>query len=320
MYREAGKRWGEASNPGEQMKTRAIWRFVCGLGRIAAGAAFIGAGLGKIDNASVVVGLRRFVASVVPFDWALNVGSVQYVPALELGLGVFLICGLFTRIHAVVGIVVLMVFSGLLTMGWAKGVELTSCYCFGSGSAATSYPLLICRDLGMALLLLPAAWKGGGRLSLDYAFDKWAGAGVLKGRGLWRWAIPVVPLVLCFGLVSIRQGMLRAELVSLEAQRDRLEVEVKDSSGKPLKGCNVLVEPFGSGEPDQALGHTDHEGRLVADVRPCGVRFLVIDAPSGRGELKGRRLILPSVESGGPGQSVYRLTVSLKARGPGEDG
>jgi uncharacterized membrane protein YphA (DoxX/SURF4 family) len=82
------------------------------------------------------------------------------LPVLELSLAGLLVLGFATRVAALAGGVLMIVFIGGIISVWARGLSI-DCGCFGGGGAApkdgmgTRYLLEILRDLGFLAL---AAW------------------------------------------------------------------------------------------------------------------------------------------------------------------
>jgi uncharacterized membrane protein YphA (DoxX/SURF4 family) len=86
-------------------------------------------------------------------------GYVGYaLPVLEILVGLLLVTGLFTRVSAAVGGLLMLAFIFGISWAWAHGYAL-DCGCFGGGgtiaASQTQYPLEILRDVGLAAC---AAW------------------------------------------------------------------------------------------------------------------------------------------------------------------
>jgi uncharacterized membrane protein YphA (DoxX/SURF4 family) len=74
---------------------------------------------------------RAVVAyDLLPNDVAIVVGKLQ--PFFELGLGLFLLAGLATRIAASIAAAVLVVFIAGISSAWARGLNI-DCGCFNKG-------------------------------------------------------------------------------------------------------------------------------------------------------------------------------------------
>jgi uncharacterized membrane protein YphA (DoxX/SURF4 family) len=131
--------------------------------RAAASAVWIVAGAAKIPQ------LQEFPALVqrygilpapfaVPFAFAL--------PFLEIGLGLYLIIGLFVRGTALAGTILFAAFLAAQIRAMALGISL-DCGCFGAIAATRVGPLTLLRDFSLGIptflmLALPSR-----RMSLD---------------------------------------------------------------------------------------------------------------------------------------------------------
>lgn len=107
-----------------------------------------------LDPAQTYVAVQAY--DVLPTD---VVGAVATaVPLVELGLGLVLLAGLFTRAAAIAAAVVLVLFIAAIAQAWARGLSI-DCGCFGAGGpvdqVATAYPREILIDTGFLLL---AGW------------------------------------------------------------------------------------------------------------------------------------------------------------------
>lgn len=137
------------------------------LARLALGGVLLAAGLLKIGD------LTGSVQSVIayelfPYEVSRFLGTV--LPILEIALGVLLVLGLFTRVSALLGGLLMLVFVAGIVSAWARGLSI-DCGCFGDGGPVapedTRYLQEIVRD---ALLALAAAWlvvRPRSLLSLD---------------------------------------------------------------------------------------------------------------------------------------------------------
>jgi len=125
------------------------------LARLILGVVLIWAGAAKVTSPAVSArAVRAF--QILPYDFA---GYVGYgLPLLEILIGLLLVIGLFTRISAAVGGLLMLAFIIGIASAWARGLTI-DCGCFGGGgtiaAAQTQYPLEILRDLGVAAC---AAW------------------------------------------------------------------------------------------------------------------------------------------------------------------
>ncbi len=121
------------------------------LARLVLGGVLLVAGGLKLGNP---LGSARAVQAydVMPFELARYVGYA--LPWLEVAIGALLVLGLFTRVSAVVGTLLMAAFVVGIAQAWARGLNI-DCGCFGGGGAVapeeTKYGWDIARDLAFAL-------------------------------------------------------------------------------------------------------------------------------------------------------------------------
>lgn len=136
-------------------------RLVVGLTLLAAGA------LKVIDLQSSVVSVQAY--EILPTGVAQLLGWV--LPFVEVGLGLLLIAGLFTRPVAAVSGVLVLVFTAAVISVAARGMSI-DCGCFGGGGPVapgdTHYTFEIIRDLGLAALCGWLVWHPRSRFALDH--------------------------------------------------------------------------------------------------------------------------------------------------------
>jgi len=125
------------------------------LARLILGVVLVWAGAVKVTNpAQSALAVRAF--KVLPYDFAGYVGYA--LPVLEILLGLLLVLGLFTRVSAALGGLLMLAFIFGISWAWAHGYSI-DCGCFGGGgtiaASQTQYPLEILRDAGIAAC---AAW------------------------------------------------------------------------------------------------------------------------------------------------------------------
>ncbi len=93
---------------------------------------------------------------VMPYELARWIGYA--LPWVEVVLGVLLVLGLFTRMSALLGGLLMVAFVIGISQAWARGLTI-DCGCFGGGgqvdASETRYPQEIARDLALAV---SAAW------------------------------------------------------------------------------------------------------------------------------------------------------------------
>jgi uncharacterized membrane protein YphA (DoxX/SURF4 family) len=287
------------------MKIRRVWYIAIGIGRVFAGVVFVAAGFGKLKDGAAAIILGKYISAVTGMNLPVDPVLSQYLPAIELGLGAFLVCGMFIRLHACAGMLLLCGFAVFLSIGWARGIDIASCTCFGRFEGSATYAELILRDSALALVLLPSVLGAGRWASVDglLAADR-VRADRMPGLGVVLWL--TLPLVVCTTLVLARGNLVDAAPPNEDRGVQRLELEVRDSNDEGVAGCRVRIE---GGED---LGTTGRAGRLDCALSGVGVRFLVIAAPASRPELGARRVVLPHVVGKDPGgKSLYRLLVRM---------
>jgi uncharacterized membrane protein YphA (DoxX/SURF4 family) len=79
------------------------------------------------------------------------------LPYVEIGIGLLLILGVYTRISAALGGAIMVIFIVAIAQAWARGLTI-DCGCFGGGgqvaAGETKYLSEIIRDTGLVLLAL----------------------------------------------------------------------------------------------------------------------------------------------------------------------
>lgn len=105
-----------------------ILEYLTLVSRLVLGVVFILAGLAKLGLPAAMA------ASITSYEMPLPSGLVNVManvmPALELGVGVWLLLGLFTRYAAGVSGLLLLVFTIAIGQAWARGLQI-NCGCFG---------------------------------------------------------------------------------------------------------------------------------------------------------------------------------------------
>ena len=123
--------------------------------RLVLGGVILVAGALKVTNlGQSALAVRAY--QLLPYDLAGYVGYA--LPIIEIVIGLLLVLGLFTRISALLGALLMLAFVIGIASAWARGLSI-DCGCFGGGgevsSGRTAYPLDFARDL---VLLLAAGW------------------------------------------------------------------------------------------------------------------------------------------------------------------
>jgi len=119
--------------------------------RLILGIVLIWAGMSKVTNLAGSVQATS-AYQILPYELAKVVG--QTLPFIEIGVGILLVIGLFTRIIGVVGALMMLAFVIAIASVWARGISI-DCGCFGEGGAISEaeaiskYPWEILRDVGL---------------------------------------------------------------------------------------------------------------------------------------------------------------------------
>ena len=138
------------------------------LARLILGVVLVVAGGLKVTSPRVSArAVRAF--QILPYDLAGYVGYA--LPVVEILIGLLLVVGLFTRLSAVVGGLLMLAFIIGISSAWIRGLSI-DCGCFGGGGAVaapqTKYVADLLRDAG---LVACAAWlvaRPGTAYSLDH--------------------------------------------------------------------------------------------------------------------------------------------------------
>jgi uncharacterized membrane protein YphA (DoxX/SURF4 family) len=131
--------------------------------RLLIGAVFLTAGALKAghfnDLAAAVAGFRILPAGVIgPLAVAL--------PFFEIGLGLYLLAGLFTRAAAWVAAAQLAIYAAAIASAVIRHIP-ANCGCFGpQDKAAADWPH-VAVDLALAAVCVLLAWRAPGALAID---------------------------------------------------------------------------------------------------------------------------------------------------------
>jgi uncharacterized membrane protein YphA (DoxX/SURF4 family) len=131
--------------------------------RVMVGALFIAAGASKVghfnDLASAIAGFR-----ILP-EAAIGPLAVL-LPFFEIGLGLYLLAGLFTRVVAVISAIQLAVYAAAIASAVIRHIP-ANCGCFGPGDTATADWPHVLADLALAAVCALLAWRAPGMFALD---------------------------------------------------------------------------------------------------------------------------------------------------------
>jgi uncharacterized membrane protein YphA (DoxX/SURF4 family) len=162
----------EVSLPTEVSRRHAVLDGVGLLARLGLAAVFlVSGGLKAADPRETVVAVRAY--DLLPESLVSVVAAT--LPYLEIAVGVLLLVGLATRLAAVLGAVLLVVFIAGVISAAARGLSI-DCGCFGGGgpvdAGQTAYTAEILRDLGFLVLAGFLIYRPDTPLSVD----RWAGS------------------------------------------------------------------------------------------------------------------------------------------------
>lgn len=138
------------------------------LARLILGVVLIVAGADKVTNPALSAQAVR-AYQIISYDLAAYVG--YGLPVVEILIGLLLVAGLFTRVSAVVGGLLMLAFIIGISSAWARGLAL-DCGCFGGGgtiaASQTQYPWEILRDTGLAACAVWLVVRPSTSYSLDH--------------------------------------------------------------------------------------------------------------------------------------------------------
>ncbi|MGB3763876.1 MAG: MauE/DoxX family redox-associated membrane protein [Ornithinimicrobium sp.] len=135
--------------------------------RLVLGGVLLVAGYLKVTD------LNGSIQSVVAYDlFPYEVAKFIAItlPVVEIAVGALLILGLLTRVAAVVGTALMLIFVAGIASAWARGLAI-DCGCFGTGGpvdpSATRYLEEILRDGALAVAGICLVLRPRSPLSVD---------------------------------------------------------------------------------------------------------------------------------------------------------
>lgn len=131
--------------------------------RVGLGALFIVAGALKVGHA---VALAATIADfrILPAEAIASLALV--LPYFEIGLGLYLVIGLFTRIAAIVGGAQLSLYAFAIGSAVARHIP-ANCGCFGPNDTARADWPHVAFDLVLAAVAVLIAFRAPGALAID---------------------------------------------------------------------------------------------------------------------------------------------------------
>ena len=131
--------------------------------RIGIGLMFIVAGALKIGHANelaATIAATRLLPEAVIGPFAI------LLPYFEVGLGAYLVAGLFTRTAAMVASVQLAIFALVIASLVVRHIPV-ACGCFGPQDATPASWMEVARDVVLALIAWIVVIRAPGRLAVD---------------------------------------------------------------------------------------------------------------------------------------------------------
>jgi uncharacterized membrane protein YphA (DoxX/SURF4 family) len=136
--------------------------------RLLVGALFVAAGALKVghfnDLAAAIAGFR-----ILPEGAIAPLAVV--LPFFEIGLGMYLIVGLFTRTAAIVAALQLIVYAAAIASAVIRHIP-ANCGCFGPQDQAPADWPHVFVDLALAAICALVAWRAPGLLALDHRMKR----------------------------------------------------------------------------------------------------------------------------------------------------
>jgi uncharacterized membrane protein YphA (DoxX/SURF4 family) len=138
--------------------------------RLILGGVLLVAGALKVtDPYSSATSVRAY--QILPVDLANLLGFI--LPFAEVAIGIFLIVGIWVRLNAIAGGVLMIMFVIAIGQAWARGISL-DCGCFGKGGLLDTdelpvwnYTLEIARDIVLAVFAVYIYRFPQGKLGFD---------------------------------------------------------------------------------------------------------------------------------------------------------
>jgi len=131
--------------------------------RVVLGAIFVVAGVSKVGHAAE---FAQQIAAFRLLPQPVIAPMALVLPFLEILLGGYLVIGLFTRVAAWIGALLLLVFDGAIASAVVRGMTL-NCGCFGTHDTTVTTWAEVARDAVFVLLAVFVALRPPGMLALD---------------------------------------------------------------------------------------------------------------------------------------------------------
>ena len=131
--------------------------------RVFIGALFVVAGAMKVGHfnelAAAIAGYRLLPQPIVA-------PLAVLLPFFEIGLGLYLIAGLFTRTAAIVAAIAFVIYAGAIASAVIRNIP-ASCGCFGPQDPARADWPHVLVDLALAAVCALVAWRAPGAFAID---------------------------------------------------------------------------------------------------------------------------------------------------------
>jgi uncharacterized membrane protein YphA (DoxX/SURF4 family) len=153
-------------------KRNAFVRFISNpyltlVSRFVLGSIFVLSGTAKLGSTSTFADSIRSYEVGLPD--AVVTAMATVLPIVELGIGVWLLAGLFTRFAAAVAGGMMVVFMIAIGQAWARGIE-ADCGCFAGGGSTPTFAENVMAALGPVGTFLSDAQIGPVPLLRDAIF------------------------------------------------------------------------------------------------------------------------------------------------------
>ncbi len=136
--------------------------------RVLVGALFVFAGATKVghfnDLAAAIAGFRILPGAVIA-------PLAVLLPFFEIGLGLYLCAGFFTRTAAVVAAAQLIIYAAAIASAVIRHIP-ANCGCFGPQDQAPADWPHVFIDLALAVICLIIAWRAPGAFAIDRRMGK----------------------------------------------------------------------------------------------------------------------------------------------------
>ena len=146
------------------------------IGRLIMGGVLLAAGYLKAKNPSAAAGSVR-VYEILPTGLANSLGYA--LPWIEIGVGLFLVIGIWVKRAAIAGGVLMFIFIVAIGQAWARKLAI-NCGCFGNGGISADgkvhpavYLTEILRDFGLTIVAGYLYRFPHGKFGLDKASEEY---------------------------------------------------------------------------------------------------------------------------------------------------